>query len=46
MCQTIFPKWPIDQERMQRVLYGVPDQHYIQENGFCLSSLGVEHTAR
>lgn len=40
MWQTIFPKWPIDQERMQRLLYGVPGQHYIHEEGFCLSSLG------
>ena len=40
MWQSTFPKWPIGQERMQRLLYGVPGQHYIHENGFCLSSIG------
>ena len=41
LWQTIFPKWPVEQERMQRLLYGLPvsAHYYVHEHGFCLSSL-------
>ncbi|KAH8697305.1 acyl-CoA N-acyltransferase [Talaromyces proteolyticus] len=41
MWQTIFPKWPIERQRMEILLrqVPVPGQHYIHEKGFCLSFL-------
>lgn len=39
MWQMIFPKWPIERQRMERLLYRLPGQHYIHEKGFCLSFL-------
>lgn len=39
LWQTIFPKWPIDPQRLGRLLYGLPGHHYIHEKGFCLSFL-------
>ncbi|KAI5462791.1 hypothetical protein BGZ63DRAFT_173908 [Mariannaea sp. PMI_226] len=39
MWHTIFPQWPIDRQRMQRLLHIPGCQHYIHEKGFCLSSL-------
>lgn len=39
MWQTIFPKWPIERQRMEKLLHLVPGQHYIHEKGFCLSFL-------
>lgn len=39
LWQTIFPKWPIDPQRLGRLLYGLPGLHYIHEKGFCLSFL-------
>ncbi|KAM0563093.1 hypothetical protein ACHAPJ_001940 [Fusarium lateritium] len=37
MWHTIFPDWPIEQERFGKLVFGVPGHHYINENGFCLS---------
>ena len=39
MWQTIFPKWPIERQRMEKILHQLPGQHYIHEKGFCLSFL-------
>lgn len=39
MWQSIFPKWPIEQQRMKTILTKLPGQHYIHEKGFCLSFL-------
>jgi beta-N-acetylhexosaminidase len=39
MWQTIFPKWPIERQRMEKILRQLPGQHYIYEKGFCLSFL-------
>lgn len=39
MWQTIFPKWPIERERLQKIMYHLPGLHYIHEKGFCLSYL-------
>lgn len=39
MWQTIFPKWPIERERLKRLLHRLRGQHYIHEKGFCLSFL-------
>ncbi|KAM0248354.1 hypothetical protein ACHAP5_003527 [Fusarium lateritium] len=38
MWQTVFPDWPIEKERFNGLLFGLPDHHHwINENGFCLS---------
>lgn len=39
MWQSIFPKWPIERQRLQKVLQKLPGLHYLHENGFCLSFL-------
>lgn len=39
MWQTIFPKWQIERQRMEKILHLLPGQHYIHEKGFCLSFL-------
>ncbi len=39
MWQTIFPKWPIERLRLEKLLHKLPGQHYIHEKGFCLSFL-------
>lgn len=39
MWQTIFPKWPVERRRMEKILHQLPGQHYIHEKGFCLSYL-------
>ncbi|KAH6666066.1 hypothetical protein B0J14DRAFT_205992 [Halenospora varia] len=39
MWQTIFPEWPIERQRMEKILHQLPGQHYIHEKGFCLSFL-------
>ena len=39
MWQTIFPKWPIERERLRKILHFLPDHHYIHDKGFCLSFL-------
>jgi beta-N-acetylhexosaminidase len=39
MWQTIFPKWPIERQRMEKLLHQLPGQHFIHEKGFCLSFL-------
>jgi len=39
MWQTIFPKWPIERQRMEKLLHQLPGQYYIHEKGFCLSFL-------
>src|SRR6187402_2695745 len=39
MWQTIFPKWPIDRQSMEKILHRLPGHHYIHEKGFCLSYL-------
>ncbi|CZR61312.1 uncharacterized protein PAC_11208 [Phialocephala subalpina] len=39
MWQTIFPKWPIERQRMEKILHQLPGHHYIHEKGFCLSYL-------
>lgn len=39
MWQTVFPKWPIERQRMEKLLHQLPGHHYIHEKGFCLSLL-------
>lgn len=39
MWHTIFPKWPIERQRMKKLLRQPPGRHYIHEQGFCLSFL-------
>lgn len=39
LWQTIFPKWPIERKIMHNLLYLLPGQHYIHDQGFCLSFL-------
>jgi beta-N-acetylhexosaminidase len=39
MWKTIFPKWPIERSRMQKLLRQPSGRHYIHEKGFCLSFL-------
>lgn len=39
MWQTIFPKWPIDRQRMDNLLCLLPGQHSIHQKGFCLAFL-------
>jgi beta-N-acetylhexosaminidase len=39
MWQIIFPKWPIERQRLEKILHKLPGQHYIHEKGFCLSFL-------
>lgn len=43
MWQTIFPKWPIERQRLQKMTYQLPGHHYIHEKGFCLSYLDGSH---
>lgn len=39
MWQTIFPEWPIEQQRLEKIFHLLPGYHHIHENGFCLSFL-------
>jgi beta-N-acetylhexosaminidase len=39
LWQVIFPKWPIERQRMAKLLRQPPGKHYIHEKGFCLSFL-------
>lgn len=39
MWHTIFPNWPIERQRMQKLMYKLPGRHYIHEQGFCLAYL-------
>ncbi|KAF5025682.1 hypothetical protein F66182_2288 [Fusarium sp. NRRL 66182] len=40
MWHTIFPEWPIEKQRMGKLLFGFPDQHhFIHDQGFIISSL-------
>lgn len=39
LWQEIFPKWPIERERMRKLLRQPPGKHYIHDKGFCLSFL-------
>ena len=39
MWQAVFPKWPIEKERLEGIHQLVPGHHHIHEKGFCLSFL-------
>lgn len=39
LWQTIFPKWPVERQRMEKLLHQLPGHHHIHEKGFCLSFL-------
>ncbi|KPM43212.1 hypothetical protein AK830_g3350 [Neonectria ditissima] len=39
MWQTIFPAWPIERQRLEKILLLLPGQHYLHGQGFCLSYL-------
>ncbi|KAH7128048.1 hypothetical protein B0J13DRAFT_143270 [Dactylonectria estremocensis] len=39
MWQIIFPQWPIERERLERILHQFAGHHYIHDKGFCLSYL-------
>ncbi|KAF4972987.1 hypothetical protein FZEAL_9447 [Fusarium zealandicum] len=39
MWHTIFPKWPVERQRLQKLLQLLPGHHYIHDKGFCLSFL-------
>lgn len=39
LWQTIFPKWPIEHQRLEKILHQLPGHHAIHEKGFCLSFL-------
>jgi len=39
MWQIIFPTWPIERQRLSKILHQLPGRHYIHEKGFCLSFL-------
>lgn len=39
MWQTIFPAWPIERPRLEKILHQLPGHHYIHGKGFCLSYL-------
>jgi len=39
LWHEIFPKWPIERQRMLKILCQPPGRHYIHEKGFCLSFL-------
>jgi beta-N-acetylhexosaminidase len=39
LWKTIFPKWPIERQRMLNFLTQLPGRHFIHEKGFCLSFL-------
>lgn len=43
MWQEIFPKWPIEQQRMAKILTLLPGEHYIHDKGFCLSFINGAH---
>ena len=43
MWQTIFPKWPIERERLGKLLTLLPGHHHIHDNGFCLCYLEGTH---
>jgi GNAT superfamily N-acetyltransferase len=43
MWQTIFPAWPIERERMDKLLTLLPGHHHIHDAGFCLSFLEGTH---
>ncbi|KAF4340661.1 Mycothiol acetyltransferase [Fusarium beomiforme] len=36
LWHTIFPDWPIEQERFVKVLFGLKGHHWIHDHGFCL----------
>ncbi|KAI1058908.1 hypothetical protein LB507_004030 [Fusarium sp. FIESC RH6] len=37
LWQSIFPDWPISQERFAKLLFALPGYHCIHEQGLCLS---------
>jgi len=37
LWQSIFPDWPISQERFAKLLFALPSYHCIHEHGLCLS---------
>ncbi|RFN46288.1 hypothetical protein FIE12Z_9442 [Fusarium flagelliforme] len=37
LWQSIFPDWPISQERFAKLLFALPGYHCIHEHGLCLS---------
>jgi beta-N-acetylhexosaminidase len=39
LWQEIFPKWPIERQRMRKLLDQLPGKHYIHDKGLCLSLL-------
>lgn len=43
MWQSIFPKWPIEPQRMAKLLHQPHGRHYIHEKGFCLTFLSDGH---
>lgn len=43
LWQTIFPKWPIERERLARILGRKSGQHYVHDSGFCLTFIGGGH---
>jgi beta-N-acetylhexosaminidase len=46
LWQTIFPTWPISQERLYPLLYSLPGLHYIHDSGFCLSQMAGENDGK
>ena len=39
LWQTIFPDWPIEQQRLETIFRHLSGQNFIHEKGFCLSNL-------
>ncbi|VUC35341.1 unnamed protein product [Clonostachys rosea] len=39
MWQTIFPDWPIERQRLEKIVHRMPGKCFVHENGFCLSFL-------
>ncbi|CAG9947287.1 unnamed protein product [Clonostachys rosea f. rosea IK726] len=39
MWQTVFPDWPIERQRLEKMIHQMPGNHLIHEHGFCLSFL-------
>ena len=39
MWQAAFPTWPLERQRLEKILTVLPGHHFIHEKGFCLSYL-------
>ncbi|KEY71223.1 hypothetical protein S7711_02333 [Stachybotrys chartarum IBT 7711] len=46
LWQSIFPDWPIEQHRLERILRAIPGHHFINDNGFSLAFMSDAENGR